>query len=1151
MQGNEGIRLGYVLAIEGCEYLLTDHPAPTATLIGWNTTDWSSVLTGLRIRGEWEQEIHPFKRDNEAGELTFEILPDDSDTFGTLVHKVAGGDQTEMTASSDASDGTIDVVSTSEFASSGTAYIGTERFTYTATTATQFQGTVNRGMLFPFSVDGGTANRMGRDHTIPSADFDVPIRPKVTEQPRTWIGKYVGLWAHRIVGGTWDSKAQAQLIFAGTIESIDDTETGATLVHCVHVKDRLNKTVLLHDQFRGKVREGVFLKAGWEFRAKERRSTAASPPVTSTLTTDVLTVVASGASGANEINEGYYTIGEGDNDLLSYLNNWLSDEEAVDGNIGALWSVTLAGTEETGRRIRISALFSATDLASVEIGFRMPLLVADFLGFENYEADAGQATVSAAGNGASAQLIIEGTQTPLRVLAGQISTLTPESAATITLESSMGTWFNNRDWLPEVFKETTEAGENWGVVSIGDVMLAFVKYASATSLTDVRFPQSMLWLTGPRPLLRAGLVGIDIDSDGYLEVRQVAMLSGRLEDIIPRLFASTGSAAYNHADYDEFPSQLGAAIPWELLGDDFENSLIELGADSAANDVLIILEKPTRLWEVLVPELLLRGAFLVWKSGVLRWTRWQTPSAAVTTHAFTENNKASADPNDAQRTTSQVTSEFLCNVLKVQYNRTALSGEYASTDEVRFIASIGDHGSAQPFTIAARNSYGQFAGTGDTVKALLADLVAILMPMFGKPIRRMRRTISFNYFEGVAPGDMCIVTDNFARDPETGTRGVTQRVGLIIKHSYIWPQNGSDLYGEVDIIFPDFDSVPVYAPSAQLDNGAANAGYAANSPSAGKSTLTFEEHEFSKASASVDISHFAAGDKVYIYEVDDTSAALSWTGIIESVDAGANTCVLDSLLASFDTTGATLYRMESRLYTDAAAQQISKAYAADDADLRIQNSRNPYEYGSVATGGTFSTSPGTQLPDLPSTTGGGLIFGRSDGSPITPAAHRSLIRFANNFIDYKGAVQHPVMHGNAGGSFIEGVGGTDWELTWLMPYYFGPGDTTSVTARTMGIAPMFASGNAGDEVAVRVTLSLYPPGGDSLIGVTFFGPRVQTTWTSPSITMAIGTVSNMTQMGRKLSGMGWLSVELRATGVHAGLPAFWGLSEISQNARGA
>lgn len=933
MQANEGIRLGWVLAIEGCEYLLTDHPAPTVAGIGWNGLGWSGALPGLILRGnDLEQRIHPFKRDLDVGELSIQIQPDDDDTFGTMVHRGGAGATTELTASIDANDTTITVASTANFASSGTIHIGTERIEYSGTTATTFTG-CTRGTLSPFNVDGASDQRFGRSHEIPAYDFEVSHRPVVSEQPKAWVGKHVALYAHRITGTsqTWDTKAQAQRIFAGTITGIRDTASGRTEIECEDIRGRLGAAVLLNDRYRAKCQTGVYLRPGVTFTLREAYTSGgvfASREST-------LTVVSGAPADAYEVTAGYIQL----EDLVDTMAQWISTAIA-DAELGLWWTVRLTTTDDGTQRVSFSGHQSgATSLTATVRGHRVTMAA---LGFDTDSSNGYQEWSTYAGSGSEPGAVVEAMNEPLRSYVELVRD------GQIVFESEMGSWVSQLDWLPASIRPDITSG-SIGILASHDGIYIVADKTDALTFTIKGIYDANLNVidsaSGPDVLLIAR------QSEDDIVLRQVVVLEGKLADLLPALLASTGASGYNHAAHDSLATSLGAGIPWDLMGSDLEADLDGIEADT---DLLLTLtiDKPTRLWDLLVPEFLIRSAYLIWRSGVLRVTKWSTPSSAATVvHTLTEANKASADLDDAQRTTTETVSAYLANVVKIEWGRRLFAEEYVYTDEFRYIASISDHGTAAPVTVSLRN-YVVRPGVRPppptpAMNALIADMTGAVVPLFGKTLKIMRRTVAHLFYEGCAPGDHALVTDLHARDPATGARGITGKPALIVGHRYRWPQNGSDPYGEVDLLFVDLDNYPVYAPSAQIDQGAANAGYAADTPSAGKSTITFEAHEFSKASAAVDISHFAANDLVYIYEVDDTAAATSWTATIESVTAASNTCVLNTNLAGFDTTASTLYRMESRLFSDAASQQRSKAYAADDGDLTIQDVRGyPYQYGA-------------------------------------------------------------------------------------------------------------------------------------------------------------------------------------------------------------
>lgn len=1137
LSSGEGMQVAFVLAIEGMPYLLTTSADTAAAVTAWAGTPWSTVYAGLQIKGSLEQSIEPWQREIKSSELIFVVQPvdDSADAFGVDVHKIGGGSQTELRSSIGCNDTTIPVMEHANLTSP--VWIGTERITYSGTSGTSAAGTAaltgaTRGTFHPFDDSGegsaGDANRFGRDHTLPSFDYDVKYRPRVTTVPRTWIGRWVGLWAHRIVGTTWDVKAQAQRIFAGKIKDIQDTTDGggATQLVCEDVFSVIRDTTLLHDQFRGRVKEGVYIRQEWYFEAEEKMLTAASAFVANDAAD--LTVEPSGASGANQINAGYYTVFE----LIDALNAWLADEHNTDVNLDGAWSLRVVGADGPEPRVEWTVQFTnATAYFNQTFKLRVPPQVLTFLGFEGFNLSNGfgELTMHTAGTDKTVTLSAAGP--PLKV--GSLQWTEAFGDYVLDLESSQGTWFDNQAWLPEPIKsDHTTAGENWGILQVGPIAVVG-RYVSATSFTGVALPPGLnaelgnAWIGDARPSVALG-------DPGYLEVRQIVILEGKLADIVARLFASTGTSGYNHTTYDSLPAQLGCAIPWDLFGDNFTTSLSVLEQDSSTNALRLVIEKPVKLTACLVPELLLRGAFLVWKNQGMRFTQWATPVAGVATHTLTEANKGSSLPDDPQLAPTQISDRDLVNVVKVEYNRKAiLDGAYRDTYEFRFAGSIADYGESKPFTIEARNSYAGNTATGDTVQDLVAALIGKYVPMWGRPIPRMQRTININFFEDVAPGDIALVTDEFMRDPSTGTRGVVAKPALIVRHGCKWWDG--ELYGVVELAFLALDNVPIYSPSAYL----IASGYAADTPSAGKSQVNVEASYFTYAGEAADASHFAAGDKVTVYEFDDPGGApQSWTVGVDAVAGSLFT--FDANLAGFDTAGK--YLMTAQVYTANTTAQKTKAFQADDLDLRISDARDAYEYGHDAATAIVAAEASSVLPDLIDTSG--IAYG--DGRPVTPAIHRTLGRFIANFIDYKSAVSMPVM---VTGTPIRGPAAITWRLHWCMPAFAGIGILATQT-RSFSVAPILDSTSTADQVECRVTWSLKPPTGSSLVSVVFAPPYKQITFTHQSTTQAIKTAQDLRHVVSVHNGRGFLSVELRAAAVAGPSQIdFLGLAEFRQKAR--
>lgn len=1141
LQNQDGMQVAFVLLIEGMPYAITTSADTAGCVTALAATSWSTVYSGLTVRGTRAQSIEPWQREFKASELIFTVQPVDgsSDVFGVDVHKTGGGSQTELRASIDCDDTTIPVMDHTNLSSP--VWIGTERITYTGTSGTAAAGTAaltgaTRGTFSPFDDAGagsaGNAGRFGRNHAIPTYDYDVKYRTRVTTSPRVWIGRRVECRAFRIVGTTWDVYAQSHRVFAGTIKDIQDLSEGGgqTQVICEDIFSVVNETTLLHDQFRGRVKEGSLLRTGMEFQAEEKLVTTASPPVNHANDANDLNVAASD-SFPNQIAEGYYTA----SDLIARLNDWLADERNSDGTIDHFWSFALVGSAEDPRvRWRVEA--NSTAYVSQVYKFRAPRDVLAFLGFDFEPVDdevfpMGELKLHTSGT--SQTISLSGARPPLRTLAFQGYDNT-QVGLTLELESSAGTWFDNTDWLPPPLDAGLD-GTGWGLLQIGNSVVVG-KYVSDTEFESVFWSPSLKTELGDAGI--PDTPGVSLADGGYLEARQIVILDGSLTDIIARIFASTGTAGYNHTTYDAFPAQLGCAIPWDLLGDDFTASLSVLEQDSPTNAIRIVLEKPTTLAACVLPEMLLRGAFLVWKSGGLRFTQWATPVGAIAIHTLTEANKGSAVPDDPQLAPTQITAAHLRNVVKVEYNRKAITdGAYRDTYEFKFTGSISDYGVSKPFTVEARNSYAGNTATGDTVQELAASLIGKYVPMWGVPIQMMQRTINTTLLEDVAPGDIAIVTDEFMRDPSTGLRGVTDKPALIVSHECHWWTDG-ELYGRVTLAFLAIDNVPVYSPAAIVDATT----YAADTPSAGKSRITAGDHNFSYPTEDEDWTHFSNTHEVTVYEYDDPGGSpQSWNVTMDATPA-AGVFTFDANLTGIDTTGATKYVVVSRKYADTASTQKSKAFMASSLDLRIQDARDAYEYGHAVDTNVTINVASTALPSLIDTSG----IAYADGAPVTPIIHDHLGRLHENFVDYKSAVSMPVM---VTGTPIRGPATTSYRLHWCMPYFAGIGYLAAGLERDFSVAPMLDSTTAAVVVNCRITLSMSPPRGSSLVGVTFSGPYRQLTFTHQSTTAAVKTAQDVQQVVATSQGWGYLTVELGAASAGSSQVDFMGISEFQQGPR--
>lgn len=1046
------VSLDFVIAVEGLEYLVCTG-STSAALTAWAATEWTQAVGNAMIVGDIEQKIEPWDDALDVSNLTFAVLPSANtaagDAFGRLVFGMGNAAETFLNGEIDCDATTITVLSTAQFPSSGSIHIGTEHIAYTGTTATTFTGCV-RGKYAPFKAQSETQLRFGHPHRMPRIGDGISIAPRVTKLQRAWIGRWVGVWAHRVVGGALDTKAEAQCIWAGRISNIRDEANGLAYFDCEDLRSALRDCVLMRDQFTARVAEGLYLRAGHDWRIMARDTKAGT-----SLTANNLTVVASGASGTNEIDAGLYTLPE----LLSALNEWLA-AETLAGRLNYAWVFTLTGGgEETRTKIRLSD-GAATGLNTGIID--APAAIRDFLGWGPVggaiDVVEYMSSVSWTGTGAGT---MTGPEEPYR-------TLMYTGANTITLENARGTWFNNRvsTLLPPGLG-IVDTEVNVGVLQVNEGPMIAVRYVSDAQVVGVAHERSFLTeISGAQWDDSSGygsLRRMRWSQAGDMTVRQVAVFEGRPKWLLTMTVASTGTTDYNYANAqdhgDDLPSQFGAAIPWDLLG---TNWLADLsGLDDNMSTLPLVIDKPTKWTEVFGAEMIARLMSIVWRGGGLRVVTWGTPTSAHAIHTFTEANKGlptgDVDAN-AHRTVANVTREFVVNSIKIEYNR-VLSGGYRSSIHLIDAGSQDSYG-GKPITLSMRNMFGGFWQTNAVVEEL-ADNLGVAMGTFNQPLHILRRSIAPIHYENVSPGQYCLITDEFARDPATGARGITAKPGLIVRHRVDWggyevdTGKKRDPSGSVDILILPLSNVSTYSPAATV-----------SSYVAGTKVLTCVAHDFSESSEAVDASHFAAGDNVYVVETDpdDPTSFLSWSDTIVSIST--NDVTLTTGLAAFD--AAKTYRMVSDVYTTAVATQKTDAYLADDADGMIQDTVAPYVYGIDPAQATTWTNDDSERPNLYANST------YTEGRPLNPGDEMDRARLCNALVRHRCSSLMSTLQRGTPKTYT----GAGRKILEIQPVHVGPGDL--ILGNRYLRVRVWGRSSDGTSTTVTVSLCRHQPIGSSM-----------------------------------------------------------------------
>ena len=1088
----------FVAAIEGYEHLLTSHNSSSAVLTAWSGSDWSSALLGLYVDVQNEQRAEPWDAfANSGGSCTLTVHPDANDTFGIDTHCKSAGESTVLTADATATDTTITVADTSSFGSSGSFYIGTEHIAYSGKTSTTFTG-CTRGKYSPFGA--GATTRFGEFHRIGRTHSGPKIEPTITQIPRSWLGRWIGVWAHRVVAGVLDVKAQAQLVFAGRIAEIrDDPGSLGTVVRCSHSLQYLKDAVIWREPWSAKIPEGVYLALGDRFKLRDTTDTTTGPYLTAT----DLVVRASGATPPYEINAGYYTL----SDLCSVINAWFTQAK-TDSDINGDYIMSSPFYPSSGGVFTRIAWTISTG-ADARFYLFVPTNVAVMLGFNADPDVAGSSYLITAQDTGSTQHRKYSPNPPLRALLIRYG---GTGAGRFSFENEIGVFFDNTPYLPQgwnngsatsgvgVFQvngKYTFIGERTGseIRIIGEAPIAKIDISGGQSISDQAFE-----------------IPLD-DASDFFEIKQIVAISDTVERILNFLTYSTGVDGYNDTDRDKFPYGMGVGIPAALM-----SSMIAAvsGLSSAKSTILVIMAKPTKLIDLLGADLVLRWIFPRWKNGSLEFKSWGSPVAGSSVASLTEATKSAPAGNQTNHlTATTLTKQFQKAIVKIAFNRETGSGleneSYKDTFTIEDCVSVDEAGSSVPTgTIKARNTYAAIAATGAGLEALLPDFLA-MMPLFSRPARWMTRSIDPRYFEGYSVGDIVLVTDPFARDPSTGQRGMVARPAFVTRHAYSlggWTpesREASAPVGEVDLFFIDIDRHQVYGPGATLF-----------SYNAGTSTITCDAHGCSESSEAADATHFSAGRKIRIIERDpaDPAAPVMWDRTVASQTS--NNIVLTSGLSSPSFDPDLFYRVMFDDYADSTAdQQANFTYQADDADKKISDLSAPFEYAVGNLDGTATAASVSDEVELPAN----VTF--SEGSSRDCGHDLALARLLNNLMDVKTAYKAPQLSSTVmSGAAVSGT----WLLVTAYPVFAGKIRPSYGYQREFKVAPFFRSSD-GASASVRVTLCSTPPSSDSLNDHPLPAFSSSRTFTTTSTTWATGTSQEVRTIYADGAGVLWVWIE--------------------------
>jgi hypothetical protein len=1135
-----GASIAWVAAIEGIDRLLCSHSTSEA-ITAWAGTDWTTAIGGLFVDMENRQRIDPYDPFTTGGTCQLSVVDTDgSDEFGILVFKRSAGASTELAQTCDANDGSITVSSNANFpVAPDELHIGTECLGYSGKGSTTGFTGLTRGKYSPFPAGTLGATRFGQHHRVSRDKNQVLLNPTVSETPRIWLGRRVGIWMHTVAeDGSLNSKDDAQLVYAGVIVSVaDDANTHCTRLELKHILDVVQDATVGAGLFSAEVAEGLYLQTGRKFTILDHKNTT-------TRTGDELEVVASGATGTNQINAGRYSADE----ICAAFGAWLGGEVAA----ARIWGYYSFNVTNNGDGLRTRVGWQIVDAANVFCRWviTMPGEVLAFLGFGAVEASPLGQQLSIWASGTTSKVpapVYTGEFAPFRSLV--FKPIGPGSAQEFSeglvydIENISGDFVDQYDFLPAAVKVASTTGHSWGIFLLDEKQLIVASYATNQVTNAWIAPWTAPGKEDDKAMPYIGRRLDEADS-GPVKIRQVFVLTGTLQNILNRLFYGTGATDYNHTSYDTLGHGLGIGIPGSLLGESFERSIANMPGAQA--ELAVIFDESTTIPDLIGSDLLLRRASLRWYDEHLEFIQWQTPSGSLSAAELSDENKAApATSDENHRAPTLETTVFQRALVKIDYNRdfsVGRNGDYRKSIQLEDQTAVDDSGGeTRPLTIKARNTFSDFSGTGGAIEELTKSYLAT-MPMFSRAARHIRRSIDMRYFETLGVGDIVTVIDSFARDPATGLRGINSRYGTVISLSYNpggFSPGADDtvrpMTGEVEIRIPDVNRYLPYGPSARVDDtyspGAYSAGYSAVA-------LTFRcvANQYSEATEGVDVSHLAAGDVVLIKELDpdDPAVVTYWMRTLASVGVGDpnNVTITVALSApAWDSTKKYAICYADYGDVDANTTQRDFSYQSDDADGMVEDIEVPYHFSATNETIDVTANTGTEKAEFHSD----ISYG--DGVSYDVAQETSAIILLNQLHDRRTAHQHPWLMQTWTGYWADDV---TWQAVMCGPVYFGMDHLGSGVTRSLTVAPYLRVRTGtiyGDTGSLRITLSrTMPTQGPSrwpLSAVSSFtGSRFgahwkrTATWTVTSTTGYVGDEETLSIDVKDLyRGYAWLTIE--------------------------
>lgn len=1115
IRSNNG-NLVWVAAIEGYPYLLTSHSDPRQVVAAWNygdASDWQLALPNLQVQLDRNHVLNPWVPFDKGSDFQLKVTPEQfpiygqiADQFGVDVAKRTAGAQTQLTATADRAATTLAVKQTTSFPSSGEIYVGTECMDATVGTSTSFTVT-NRGKYSPFKT--AQATNFAEHHRVGNDALGVELEPVVSQYPRDWAGKWVGIWLHWSDGTRINPLSTATCVYAGKWQSYSDDGT-ATTVNVKSMLDGVANTVLGRDMWSAKV------QAGHQINVNDRVSFRDNDYNGVWKTANDLVVVASGATGSNQINAGIWTI----DDLATAINTWLSAEK-VAGRIFGYYFLNPAENYSANGGTDIRSMWhwfipSTAAYGQFEVvswswgqifgGFGQSFNVTPDI--SNAWHTGGNAVSPGHPQGAPLFTYIYG-----------------QLGVTCQVEQASGHFVDNYALLPASIKNVLTAGGGglqWGCFMFNETTMYVGSFTDgATTINNLQPVDAAI--LGTLEDVNA-LVNTTLDASAPLPpIRQVFLMEDALGDFLQKLAYSTGTPNHNASaasGLDSLGYGLGLGLPGGMLGAAFIDSCNGMpGADTSR---MIRIDKPTKFSDLMEGDLVFLRSFPKWKGGGLQIGSWYTPTADQAIATLDESNKAEPAGNNSPH--SAVTTEdttYTKNIIKVFYNR-----DFSADENYQAVLILEDRtavddagGEGSTVEIKARNTYGSFQQTGTAIEALWPGFMGSAQ-MFTRPTSKVVRSANLTLFEDLSIGDTVLFSDKTARDPATGQRAVLLRPALITRHHVNYGGPGVPQVGEIELFFMPSDRIASYAPSATVDS-TINGGVWSHGYNSTTHQIQCVPYDFAETYSPVDAARFNVGDDVRLTEIDPADPANPLTWVLSITAISGDIITFNTALTSPAWDGTKKYQLTyDHFGADQTTQQL-KTFQSSSVTGLLESSGSPYQYGIQGNPSSFTVNTGSELAELYAQ----ISYG--DGKPRDVGADRGIIRTLNNLIDYRTAKQGGWLCNTVLENTTYSTGG-GYQLAFLKPFFIGSETYPVTIQRKLRIAPFFRS-STGASANLRVTISPYPTSSTSKNDVSFYTPNTSVVFTTSSTTWATATEQDIPLTFRPSDGIIWIHVEL---GIH-------------------